>query len=71
MAKKRAKKAMKQDHFYTATGVLLSFSGILHLFRLIYGWNIEIEGWDVPKFISILLVVATLYLALQAFKHDR
>jgi len=71
MAKKKARKAMKQDNFYAAAGVVFALAGALHLFRLIYDWTIEIDGWELPKFISIILVVVTLYLALQAFKHDK
>ena len=71
MAKKKASKAMKQDHFYTAAGVVFALAGVLHLFRLIYGWELTIDGWVIPKFISIIVTAITLYLALQAFKHDK
>lgn len=71
MAKKRARKAMKKDNFYTSAGVVFAFAGAFHLFRLIYGWELAIDGWVIPKFISIILVAVTLYLALEAFKHNK
>ena len=71
MAKKKARKAMKKDNFYAAAGTVFLFAGIIHLARLIFGWDLTLDGWVVPKFISILLATVTLYLSLEAFKHDK
>lgn len=55
-------------NFHVAAGAVFSLAGTIHLFSLIFGWDLSLDGWVFPKFISIIAVAVTLYLAHRAFK---
>jgi len=54
--------------FYKIAGVVFAIVGLLHLVRVILGWNLVIAGWDVPTWLSLVAVVVLAYLSFNAFK---
>ena len=44
---------MNQRSFSLLAGVIFTIIALLHLLRIIYGWDPVVEGWTVPKWISI------------------
>ncbi len=59
---------MNQKTFSTVTLVIFSLIALLHVLRLVYGWNAVIAGWEVPMWLSGLSVVLAGYLAYSVFK---
>jgi hypothetical protein len=50
---------MNQRSFSLVAGIIFIIIALLHLLRIIYGWEAVIGGWVVPKWISwVALVVA-------------
>lgn len=55
-------------NFHIAAGAVFAFVATMNLSRLIFGWEVAVEGWIVPRFISVMVIAITLYLAHRAFK---
>jgi len=52
---------MNQRSFSLVAGIIFIIIALLHLLRIIYGWEAVIGGWVVPKWISwVALAVAGL-----------
>ena len=54
---------MNQKTYYGLTGTIFSLITLLHLSRILMGWEANIGGWDVPMWLSWLAVVIAGYLA--------
>jgi len=59
---------MNQKTFSNVTLMVFSLIALLHILRLVYGWNAVIAGWAVPMWLSGLSVIVSGYLAYSAFK---
>ena len=57
---------MKQKTFNQIASIIFAVLGAMHLLRLVLGWNANIAGWDVPTFLSIVVVIVAGYLAYTA-----
>ena len=62
---------MKQKTFTLTAGVVFSIIAVLHLLRLLFGWEATIGGWNVPLWISCVAIAVSGYLAYTAFKLRR
>ena len=62
---------MKQKTFTMTTGVAFSIIGVLHVLRLLLGWEAMIGGWKVPFWVSGVAIALSGYLAYTAFKLGR
>lgn len=50
---------MSQKNFALIAGVLFSLIAVLHLMRIVYGWEARINGGNLPMWVSwIALAVA-------------
>jgi hypothetical protein len=59
-------------HFYMAvSGLIFFLVGIGHAVRAYNEWEVLINGWMVPVWLSWLVVLVTFLLALAAVKHMR
>lgn len=47
---------------------ILTLASALHFIRSVAGWEMMIEGWVVPVWVSIILFAAAGYLAIQLWK---
>ena len=62
---------MKQGIFVLVTSFLFALIALLHALRLIYGWNVTIEEWAVPVWVSAAGFLIAGYLAVQGFLLKR
>jgi hypothetical protein len=54
--------------FYKVAGAVFAIVGVLHLLRVLFGWNMVYAGWDVPGWLSLVAAVVLFYLSYTAFK---
>lgn len=54
--------------FYKISGVVFAVVGLLHLLRVVLGWNLVYAGWDFPAWLSLVAAVFLAYLSFSAFK---
>ena len=59
---------MNQKTFTLTTGVIFTLIAVLHILRLLFGWQAVIGGWNVPTWVSGLALVLSGYLAYSAFR---
>ncbi|MSU56443.1 MAG: hypothetical protein EXS51_04040 [Candidatus Taylorbacteria bacterium] len=59
---------MKQHDFALFSGSLFLIIGIAHLARVVLGWSVQIDGWNVPVWCSYVAVLVAGYLAFHGLK---
>lgn len=59
---------MKQKTFNLVVGVIFLLIALLHVLRLLWGWEAAIGGWEVPMGLSWVALVVSGYLAYTAFR---
>lgn len=59
---------MKQDNFNRTTGIIFLIITVLHLTRIVQGWEAVIGGWSVPMWFSYLAVIVGAYLGYHGLK---
>lgn len=62
---------MKQEAYIKVTGLIFSVITILHVLRLIFGWDAVLGGWQVPVWLSFIAVALGGFLAYSAFKFSK
>lgn len=58
---------MTQRTFNGLAGAIFAVIGVLHVLRLLLGWEAVIGGWAVPGWVSWLAVALAGYLSSTAF----
>ena len=58
---------MSQRTFLGVSGAIFGIIAILQLTRVIYGWHIQVDSFEVPLWFSWIAVVVAGYLAISAF----
>jgi membrane-bound ClpP family serine protease len=58
---------LKVKLYIQITGLIVFIVGLVHLIRFFSGWVVEINGWTLPMWTSILGVLAAWYLAYNAW----
>ncbi|MBI2819781.1 MAG: hypothetical protein HYX73_07365 [Acidobacteria bacterium] len=59
---------MSQKTFLLTVAVLFSLIGLLHLLRLVFGWEAIVGGLIVPMWISWVAILVTGYLAYEGLR---
>lgn len=62
---------MKEEKYLKVSGTLFGLIAALHLLRILYGWQAQIGGWEVPTWASWVALLVAAYLARAAFKFAR
>jgi len=62
---------MNRKTFSLATGAIFAVIAVLHLLRLLFGWDANIGGWSVPRWISWVALVIAGYLAFEGMRFGR
>lgn len=62
---------MRKGTYMRVTAFIFLAIAVLHGLRLYLGWDAVIAGWEVPRLLSWVAVVAAAYLAWQGFTHRR
>lgn len=59
---------MKQKDYFTTTLVIFALIAILHLLRILNGWDAEIGGLVIPLWVSWTAVFVAGYLFFSAYR---
>ena len=59
---------MSQRTFSLIVATVFSVIGVLHLLRLVYGWEAIVGGWAVPMWISWVALLIASYLAYEGVR---
>ena len=62
---------MSQKAYLKTAGTIFLIIAVLHLLRLIFGWNAVMEGWNVPLWLSGVALVVAGYLAYEGFRLSK
>jgi hypothetical protein len=57
--------------FTTLTVVILALFGLVHLFRLVVGWPVLVNGHAMPMWVSVVALIAAWTLAAMVWKERR
>ncbi|HEY2989335.1 MAG TPA: hypothetical protein VGL11_16505 [Candidatus Binatia bacterium] len=57
----------RTTYLKTAAAIFLLIA-VLHLLRLVFGWEAVFEGWAVPHWVSAVALVVAGYLAYEGFR---
>jgi len=61
---------MNAKSYFLVTAIVFSVLGILHLLRIVLGWDAAIGGWGVPIWLSWVAMILTAVLAYTGFTHS-
>lgn len=56
---------MTKTTYISVVSILFLIVGVVHIMRIINGWDVNIGGYDVPLFASWIGAIVTLYLSFQ------
>jgi len=59
---------MSQKTFLFMTGAIFTAIAVVHLLRLLFGWEAIVGSWTVPRWISWVALVVAGYLACEAIR---
>jgi len=62
---------MNQRSFSLVAGIIFIIIALLHLLRIIYGWEAVIGGWVVPKWISWVALAVASYLGFEGLRVSK
>jgi hypothetical protein len=62
---------MNQRSFSLVAGIIFIIIALLHLLRIIYGWEAVIGGWVVPKWISWVALAVAGYLGFEGLRVSK
>ena len=54
--------------YASASGIVFAVVAILHLIRVIVGWEFRVGGWDAPSWVSLVALAAAGYLSYQGLR---
>ncbi len=64
-------KPLQKKEYFQITGYLFVGVAILHGLRAFNEWELMYNDWEVPLWLSWVVVVGVLYLAYSAFKLQK
>lgn len=59
---------LKESQYRNISGTIFGLVALVHLTRLIFGWEITINGWLLPLWVSIIAFVLAGWLGWSACK---
>lgn len=62
---------MKAKTFFYTTGVIFFIVGSVHLWRLIFQWELMLGNWMVPMWLSALLFLLAYFLAFTGLRLSK
>ncbi|MBI5732573.1 hypothetical protein HY967_01265 [Candidatus Jorgensenbacteria bacterium] len=62
---------MQPKTFSGIVGVIFLIIAVLHLFRIILGWEATIAGWEMPMWFSWPAFIVAGFLAYQSFRFQK
>ena len=62
---------MSQKTFSLAVGLIFLLIAVMHFLRLALKWEVVLNGWSVPMWVSAVAIVIAAYLAFEGLKPKR
>lgn len=62
---------MNARTFFHTTGIIFLLIAVLHLLRLVFGWEAVLGGAVVPMWPSVIAVLIAAYLSYQSFRMEK
>jgi len=62
---------MRQKTFSLVVGLTFLLIAVMHVLRLALKWEVVLNGWSVPMWVSVVAIVITAYLAFESLKLSR
>ena len=62
---------MSQKTFSLAAGLIFLLIAIMHGLRLALKWEVVLNGWSVPMWVSVVAIVIAACLAFEGLKPSR
>jgi hypothetical protein len=62
---------MRQKTFSLVVGMIFLLIAIMHGLRLAFRWEVVLNGWSVPMWVSAVAVPIAAYLAFEGLKLGR
>ena len=63
--------SMRQKTFLPVVGLIFLLIAIMDGLRLAFRWEVVLNGWSVPMWVSAIAIVITGYLAFESLKLSR
>jgi len=60
---------MTRKSYFLVTAIVFSVVGLLHLLRIVVGWEAVVGGWSIPMWLSWVAMIVTAVLAYHGFTH--
>jgi len=58
---------MRLQTFYFIAGLIFTAAGTMHILRAVLNWTIIINGWTLPMWVSWVVGVIVILLAIKAW----
>jgi len=62
---------MCQKTFSVVVGLIFLLIAIMHGLRLAFRWEVALNGWSVPMWVSVVALPIAAYLAFEGLKLSR
>ena len=62
---------MSQKTFSHVAGLIFLLIAVMHGVRLVLKWQVVLNGWSVPMWVSVIAIVITAYLAFESLKLSK
>jgi hypothetical protein len=62
---------MRQKTFSLVAGLIFLLIAVMHVLRLALKWEVVLNGWSVPMWVSAMAIVITAYLGFESLKLSR
>jgi hypothetical protein len=62
---------MRQKTFSLVASLIFLLIAVMHVLRLALKWEVVLNGWSVPMWVSVIAIVTTAYLAFESLKLSR
>ena len=59
---------MSMRGYASASGFIFAVVAILHLIRVIAGWEFRVGGWEAPSWVSLVALAVAGYLSYQGLR---
>ena len=62
---------MKKNTIITVASIVLFLTGISHLIRIFYGWELRVNEWEMPIWVSFIGTAIPLFLSYNLLKQRK
>ena len=62
---------MSQKTFSLVAGLIFLLIAVVHVLRLAFKWEVVLNGWSVPMWVSAVAIVIAAYLAFAGLRLGR